>query len=435
MIYYEIRDPLYGFIKISDWERQIIDSPVFQRLRRVKQLAWTDYVYPSAGYSRFEHSLGVMHVATKMFDAVVEKEGSFLKERLKFEQVGLERDRALLRKACLLHDIGHAPFSHAGEDLMVTNSDTRKRYQHENYSAAVVRYILKDVIENHDENENYHITAEEIAQFLEGSTARFGRSLLWRDLLSSQLDADRADYLLRDSYHCGVTYGHYDLNRLIVTLGIGISETGDCLLAVEQGGIHVAEALIWARYQMFTQVYFQHTRRAYDHHVADVLAALLQQEQENDFAITDKNKFPPPTNYANISKYLKWDDWKVYGLISNAMGGDAAYRLRERKHFRAVYQTKEIPDAEELDFIQKVGKELDRVGIPGFIDNATKSWYKTGKEDIQIFSERDPERKVFSLSSRSSLVKGLVPVMQYRIYVPSERKKETEGIIARLREV
>ena len=97
MRYYEIRDPVHGFVQINDWEREIIDHPVFQRLRRIKQLAWTDMIYPGACHNRLEHSLGVMHVASKIFDAVTKKEEKFLKDELKFSEHGLDRDRVLLR--------------------------------------------------------------------------------------------------------------------------------------------------------------------------------------------------------------------------------------------------------------------------------------------------------------------------------------------------
>lgn len=145
VLYYEIRDPVHGFIQITEWERQIIDDPVFQRLRRIRQLAWTDMVYPGACHNRFEHSLGVMHVATKIFDTITRKEEKYLKEELNFTDHGLDRDRVLLRLACLLHDVGHSPFSHAGEGLLLTNPDTGKSYKHEHYSAAAARYLLKDL--------------------------------------------------------------------------------------------------------------------------------------------------------------------------------------------------------------------------------------------------------------------------------------------------
>ncbi len=426
---FEIRDPIHGFVQINEWERQIINDPVFQRLRRIKQLAWTDMVYPGAVHNRFEHSLGVMHVATRIFDAIATKEERFLKSELKYTDSGLDRDRVLLRLSCLLHDIGHSPFSHAGEGLMLTNPETGKAYKHEHYSAAVVRFALKEAIEDHPLNQNYGITAEEVAQFIEGSKPRFGRVLLWRDLLSSQLDADRADYLLRDSLHCGVTYGHFDLNRLLVTMKIGLTETGSPTLAIEDGGIHIAEALILARYQMFTQVYFQHTRRAYDHHIADALKTLLAKEQASSADIHEKEKFPAPTSLDEIKRYLLWDDWKVLGMISAGEGGEAGVILKERKHFRCVFKTRENPTTLEIDLCDSIGSEFNRVRIPGFRDNASSSWYKVGNEDIPICNENEEDRRSVPLSSLSSLVKGLSPVFQQRIYVPIEERARAQEII------
>ena len=115
---YEVRDPIHGFVSLNEWERDIINHPVFQRLRRIRQLSLTDMVYPGAMHTRFEHSLGVMHVATRMFDRICEKRSDFLKSELGFNDFGLDRDRVLVRLSCLLHDVGHAPFSHAAEGLM-----------------------------------------------------------------------------------------------------------------------------------------------------------------------------------------------------------------------------------------------------------------------------------------------------------------------------
>jgi len=120
---YEIRDPIHGFVTLSEWEWDIINHSAFQRLRRIRQLSMTDMVYPGAMHTRFEHSLGVMYVATRMFDSLVEREGEFLKgESLGFTDEGLRRDRVIVRLAALLHDCGHAPFSHAAENLMPENT-------------------------------------------------------------------------------------------------------------------------------------------------------------------------------------------------------------------------------------------------------------------------------------------------------------------------
>jgi len=264
--YYEIRDPIHGFIELNEWEKEIINHSAFQRLRRIHQLGFTSMVYPGAMHTRFEHSLGVMHIATKMYNEIEKRRKDFLKSELSYTDGGLEKDKVLVRLASLLHDIGHPPFSHVTEDLM-PKDDSGRGYKHENYSAAIVQYIMKDVIENHPLNQNYGIKAQDIADFL-NNNVRLGRSLLWRNLVCSQLDADRADYLLRDSLHIGVEYGKYDLNRLLVTMTVAIDPDEDSpVLAVEEGGEHAAEGMIIARFMMFTQVYFQHTRRAYDFHV------------------------------------------------------------------------------------------------------------------------------------------------------------------------
>ena len=118
-----------------------------------------------------------------------------------------------------MHDIGHSPFSHASEELFPTRENGDARYEHEDYSAAIIRTVLKDVIENHPLNKNYGLTADQIADLIEGN-ASAGGALFWRELITGQIDADRMDYLLRDSLHCGVDYGRYDLPRLVNTVQV-----------------------------------------------------------------------------------------------------------------------------------------------------------------------------------------------------------------------
>jgi uncharacterized protein len=244
---YEIRCPIHGFIKLNDWEREIIDQPAFQRLRRIRQLAWTDEVYPGAMHTRFEHSLGVMHVAGRLYDAIVERSADVLKRELTYDDRGLGADRILVRLTALLHDVGHAPFSHAAEELFPLQEDGQQRYKHEHYSAAIIRSQLRDAIENHPLNQNYRLSADTIAALLEGSP-RAGRSLFWRELIDGQMDADRMDYLLRDSLHTGVDYGKFDWRRLIQSIQVIPGGDGRWpRLGVREGGFHVAEALVLAR--------------------------------------------------------------------------------------------------------------------------------------------------------------------------------------------
>ena len=110
---YEIRCPVHGFVALNDWEKQIISQPAFQRLRRIRQLAWTDQVYPGAMHTRFEHSLGVMHTAALLYDSIVRNARDVLRAELGYDDAGFARNRQLVRLAALLHDVGHSPFSHA----------------------------------------------------------------------------------------------------------------------------------------------------------------------------------------------------------------------------------------------------------------------------------------------------------------------------------
>lgn len=418
---YEIRDPIYGFIELDSWERDIIDHPDFQRLRRIRQLAWTDMVYPGAMHTRFEHSLGVMHLATKMYENIVDKKKVYLVDKLGFNDSGFDIDKKFIRLACLLHDVGHSPFSHAGEELMDEKPDKSKRYKHEDYSAAIVEYKFKEVIDEHPHNENYHITVKQISDFLRGSIG-VGRRLLWRNLIDGQIDADRADYLLRDSYHIGTNYGSYDLKRLLATLTISEHpETRAPLIAVEEGGMHAAEALIIARYLMFTQVYYHHTRRAYDHHIAGTMKALLHEE-------IDRSTFLPPSSLENIDNYLSWDDWKVFGLMSQGKGGEDSYALRERKHHRCVFHTSEVPTEEELDQSNAALEKLSELNK--FVDTSEKSWYSMGEKDIMI-EKNTPSgtKEALPLSSFSSIVRGLLPIRQRRIYVSLKDKSKAEALL------
>lgn len=143
----EIRCPVYGFIELDDWERDIISQPAFQRLRRIRQLAWTDVVYPGAMHTRFEHSLGVMQMATRLFDSVKVRSTEILRSEYGYNDDGFGRYRRLVRLAALLHDVGHGPFSHAVETLAPERGDDSSRlYTHEDYSTEIIRRRFKDVI-------------------------------------------------------------------------------------------------------------------------------------------------------------------------------------------------------------------------------------------------------------------------------------------------
>ncbi|MGE5536321.1 MAG: HD domain-containing protein, partial [Acidobacteriota bacterium] len=320
----EIRCPVYGFIPLDEWEREIISQPPFQRLRRIRQLSWTDYVYPGAMHTRFEHSIGVMHMATMLYDAIVERAWPVLRE-LGYGDTGRDRYRKLIRLAALLHDVGHGPFSHAAEELTPFTDDGKRRYRHEEYSTAIIRHCLKDVIEKHPGNNNFDFRVDDVAGLIEGGPSA-GRAVLWQELVSGQIDADRMDYLLRDSYHCGVEYGRYDWRRIVGTIElIKDVESGAPRLGISEAGRHAAEGLILARYMMFNQVYFHKTRVILDEHFQHALADMLP-----------GRKFPKPTS-DGIGEYIKWDDWRVLGALAAGGGGEHGERLRTRDFYRQIW--------------------------------------------------------------------------------------------------
>lgn len=423
---YELRCPVHGFIPINDWEREIINHPAFQRLRRIRQLAWTDYVYPGAMHTRFEHSLGVMHIATQLFDAIVRKSSELLKADLGFSVEDLERDRRIVRLSALLHDTGHGPFSHAAEDVFPIDANSKKHYKHEAYSAAVIRHVLKDVIEGHALNEKFAIKAEELASFLEGKSTA-GNRLFWRQLVDGQMDADRMDYLLRDSLHTGVDYGKYDWRRLLNTIQvINMSpRTGEDMatgprLGVTEGGVHAAEALVLARYYMFTQVYFHKTRVAYDHHFRATLKSLLP-----------GGTFPLPTA-ESINDYLEWNDWRVLGLLADEKnGGEHGDRMRRRNHYREIFHSPESPTDGDLRALNLIRTILGDSVVA--VEQSKTSTYKLEASDISVETE-DDLRRVRPLSYHSSVVRNLNqhPIEIVRLYSLPENAATARARVAEL---
>jgi len=414
---YKIRDPIYGFVKLDAQEMDIVNSPYFQRLRRIKQLSLTDMVYPGATHTRFEHSLGVMQMASDMFDNITRDDSSL--KKLSLCRAGLDRTRKIVRLAALLHDIGHTAFSHSGEESMPLlteehpryKSDEKRRYNHEDYSIAAIKFLFKDLIERHLLSVSLGIRVEDVTAMLgDLSVPPTSSSVIWKVLISGQLDADRADYLLRDSLHIGVNYGTFDRNRLVNCVTIGDSDEESCFLAVEEGGWHVAESIVIARYQMFSQVYFHPVRRAFDYHFGEALKEILKNSN------VEGGVFPEPATEGSIRKYLDYDDWMIFSALREKKGGIHGERILYRKPYKCKKEWEHTPDQEE---VQKADDAIATYG--GHIDfGAETNWYKLEK-DIKIFHNKSG--KSYPLSYKSRLIKvmpGLPKVT--RLYINSEGK-------------
>ena len=229
-----IRDPIHGYIHISEqliWD--LINTREFQRLRRIRQLGSTPVVFPSGTHTRQLHSLGAYEVARRMLEEVDD-----LKSAL------TEREKLCVLAAALLHDLGHAPFSHSFEAIM--------NCRHEDYTIRIILgpSEINDVLNNVDDR-----FAAEVASVIDHTHP----NTILSQMISSQLDADRLDYLLMDSYCTGTAYGKVDLDRILRTMRVR-----DNTLAVKQSSIYTVESYIMSRYHMYWQVYFHPNSRSFD---------------------------------------------------------------------------------------------------------------------------------------------------------------------------
>ncbi len=393
--WFVIRDPIHGFIKLSPLEKNIIDHPVFQRLRRIRQLAFTDMVYPGAYHTRFEHSLGVMHLSSRLYDTIWEKDQELLIDHGLPSDVQ-ERVRKIIRLAALLHDVGHGPFSHTSETLLPINSNTGQRFRHEDYSVAIIKSIFGKLIKEDPYISSHSIGINEITQMIGDDDIGNPRLLFWKNLIASQLDADRMDYLLRDSYYTGTRYGYYDLERLIETIKVGIdNETDSISICTESGGCQCALELILARYSMFNQVYFHKVRRGYDAALGKKIETILPDGQ-----------FPPPTSN-DITEFIMWDDWSVFNTLSAKPKDVYDQIFMERKKPVCILETSEMSEYEGK--IDELG-DIDSI----ILDTADQSPYKIGKNEIKIMDMTTKE--LVLLSSTSPFIEHLKPFVYYRIY-------------------
>jgi uncharacterized protein len=324
---HEIRDPIHVFIRLDSDERQILDSRAFQRLRHIHQLAMSYLVYPGATHRRFEHSLGVMELADRVFHIITAEEHRDDRVREIFPGPDqLTYWRRVLRMAALCHDIGHLPFSHAAENLLPAETS------HEDLTLRLIRSPEMSQIW---EQVTPPLRVEDICKLAVGPKKLTDTQFTnWEAILSEIIvgdcfGVDRMDYLLRDSLHSGVAYGKFDHFRLIDTLRIlpKTNESDEPQLGIEAGGVESAEALLLARYFMYSQVYFHHVRRAYNVHLQEFMTAWL-----GDGGLP-----------VDVEGFLELSDNEVLAEIRKAArdsshnGHDAAQRIINRKHYRVLY--------------------------------------------------------------------------------------------------
>jgi len=271
----EIQDPIYGYIYITEAEKEIIDSFPVQRLHRLKQLAGAEYVYPAANHTRFEHSLGVMYLAG------LSCENSNLSEHLTRDEI------QTVRLAALLHDIGHGPFSHVYEHLLVKLNKT-----HEDLTRWLIeKSELKDKLERIGQSPNT------IGKLSVGKLESQGKNFV-NQIIQSAMDVDKLDFVVRDTYHTGAKYGYVDILRLIHAFDVLEGN-----LAVDLGALSALESLILARIESFKSIYFHRVSRA-----AQIMIANAMESAKDELGLVD---FKTPEEYLALNDYTIWAMLKI----------------------------------------------------------------------------------------------------------------------------
>jgi uncharacterized protein len=331
---HEIRDAVHVFDHLDSEERKVLDSRPFQRLRHIHQLAMTYLVYPGATHRRFEHSLGVMELADRVFRTITAAEHIHERVRNVFpEGDQLAYWRRILRMAALCHDVGHLPFSHAAEKELLPKGVTHERMTVDIIQSKEMLDIWNSLVPPLKPNHiaKLAVGPKEFPQDYENPEFSDWERILCDVIVGDAFGVDRMDYLLRDSLHAGVVYGKFDQYRLIDTIRVlpeREEENQTPVLGVEAGGLESAEALLLARYFMYSQVYFHPVRRAYDRHL-------------QHFLIDWKGRNGWPTD---VDDFLQLTDEEVSAEIRRALldanhrGYANARRITDRKHFKVLYE-------------------------------------------------------------------------------------------------
>jgi HD superfamily phosphohydrolase len=375
-----IKDPIYGYIRLSDVEKTIIDTLAVQRLRRIRQLAGAEYVYPAANHTRFEHVLGAMYLA------------GVVAENLPVNLSKEERQK--VRLAALLHDIGHAPFSHLFEPLLV-------KYLNRNHEAVSTWIIadsaLTDVIRS------LGFDPKELSQLAVGKLSETDKPFL-NQIISSSFDVDKMDFIVRDSYHTGAGYGSVDVFRLIYTMDVVQGS-----LAADITALPTLESLILARLESFRAIYFHRACRA----VQMMLLKALENAKEDLEILKVKT----------ADEYLEWDDYAIWSkLYTNPRSRGIIKALSERRLLKCAYEktfyardelvssvfTKEnvrLKLEEEIAVKARVPISDVGIDVPSLPSVPYHYAMEIGPNDIPIFSKtRSGEKIPQNISELSNVV-------------------------------
>ncbi len=408
-----IRDPVFGYVGVTDVEKNIIDSYPVQRLRGIKQLSVTNIAYPGGDHSRFLHVLGTMHLAGKMA------------ENLRGSMKAPEEEWQLVRLAGLLHDVGHGPFSHSSEEILSKHLDLN----HEDIGEKIVEESsLADVIsaQGYDPSE--------VADLAFGEPER---DKFLKQVIASQFDVDKMDFLLRDSYFTGVEYGQIDVDRLIQATEVTGGDIG-----ISKKALAALETFMIARYEMFLNVYYHHSVRAAEimlrgamDHAHEILGLTTFNDVEEFLQLED-------SHVVSGLKNLKPDDYEGEKKKDAKIAKEMFGRLNRRELIKPSYEREVYIDDEyvakllgdesvrrkkEREIAEKSGvdPEVVTVDVPTL---ASMPYYprEIDPEEVPIFEiSVEGKKSVVPLSKHSRLVnvlKGYVDII--RVYTSPKFREE-----------
>lgn len=359
---------------LNEIEVEVMDNPQFQRLRRIKQLGLISLIYPGANHTRFEHSIGTMHIASKLAD------------KLDLNQ----EDKELVRISALLHDIGHGPFSHVSEGVL--------SFPHEELTKYVIKNTaIRDIVEK-------KFDIDKIIEIINGE-GKFG------PIVSGELDADRMDYLLRDSHYTGVAYGIIDYERIISNINLNKQ------LSLDIKGVQAAEGALVSRYFMYPSVYQHHTTRIVNSMFRRGLKKLI------DRGVINENDM------------YKYDDADIIGIFRNSEGypKEIMERLDNRNIFKRV-KTIRLDNFKTPEKLYKIGnKELRKAEEEIAMDyDIDKDYVILNIAEYPRFDEMKTEvavdGKLYPLTEISNIIAALSKarfnIPDISLYVPEEEKSK-----------
>lgn len=403
---HEFRDPVHTFISVRTDERKVIDSRPFQRLRHIHQLALSYLVYPGATHKRFEHSLGVMELASKIFDVVTAHENIFHESVRNIIPDAQARSywKSVLRMAALCHDLGHLPFSHAAETELLPAG-----WDHEQLTKKL---IYCDEMREIWAAMTPPLTPDHIVKLAVGPKKADPLELTtWESVLADIIigdafGADRMDYLLRDSYHAGVSYGTFDHNRLINTLRIlptTYEQSDEPALGLEAGGLESSEGLMVARHFMYKQVYLHPVRRVYDIHLKDFLSSWL----------------PGGRFSTALGRHLKISDVEVISAIRKAYEQQSsphhrlARRIQRREHFRLFYESSPM---DKMGGKLIPGHAMSSIALEKFGSDLIRYDHIPPKVTAPAFPVRRYDGQIESSLKLSSILAKMPPIEVDNLY-------------------